>query len=157
MLLFCYCREMKRKAERANNIWWRLSGLLGDERRVIMYAVIQAAFTVATLALTVLLFKSYRLHTLFEIFKLSATIWNGGNYIFDVMPRQVAAKGKKRHRSCQEKAANGSSFLGPDCNGSVELDDGMVSGTGMNASHKPSFCCFCRKSSVENSSTLVAD
>lgn len=150
-------REMKRKAERANNIWWRLSGLLGDERRVIMYAVIQAAFTVATLALTVLLFKSYRLHTLFEIFKLSATIWNGGNYIFDVMPRQVAAKGKKRHRSCQEKAANGSSFLGPDCNGSVELDDGMVSGTGMNASHKPSFCCFCRKSSVENSSTLVAD
>jgi hypothetical protein len=89
-------RELKRKAERANNIWWRLSGLLGAERRVIMYAVIQAAFTVATMALTFVLFKSYHLHACFEVFKLMATVWNGGNYIFDVMPRQVANKKKKK-------------------------------------------------------------
>ena len=89
-------RELKRKAERANNIWWRLSGLLGAERRVIMYAVIQAAFTVATMALTFVLFKSYHLHAFFEVFKLMATVWNGGNYLFDVMPRQVANKTKKK-------------------------------------------------------------
>lgn len=89
-------RELKRKAERANNIWWRLSGLLGAERRVIMYAVIQAAFTVATMALTFVLFKSYHLHAFFEVFKLMATVWNGGNYIFEVMPRQVANKTKKK-------------------------------------------------------------
>lgn len=85
-------RELKRKAERANNVWWRLSGLLGAENRVYMYAIIQAAFTVATLALTVPMFKSYRLHIGFEVFKLAATVWNGGNFIFEVMPRQAAKK-----------------------------------------------------------------
>eukprot|EP00250_Pteridium_aquilinum_P019497 c24454_g1_i5 orf=641-1804(-) len=147
-------RELKRKAERANNIWWRLSGLLGDERRVIMYAVIQAAFTVATLALTALLFKSYRLHTLFEIFKLSATVWNGGNYIFDVMPKQVAAKDKKKDGSVNTKSANGLSchwvFGRPECNGSVEGDAGMVSATGLRGSCQPSFCSFCRRPNVQD-------
>ncbi|KAI5067401.1 hypothetical protein GOP47_0017929 [Adiantum capillus-veneris] len=85
-------RELKRKAERAKNIWWRLSGLLGDENRVYMYAILQAAFTVATLAFTVPMFRSYRLHIGFEVFKLAATVWNGGRYVFEVMPRQAAKK-----------------------------------------------------------------
>lgn len=89
-------RELKRKAERANNIWWWLSGLLGAENRVYMYAIIQAVFTVATLALTVPMFKSYRLHIGFEIFKLSATVWNGGNFVFEVMPHQAAKIEAKR-------------------------------------------------------------
>lgn len=92
-------RELKRKAERANNIWWRLSGLLGADNRVYMYAILQAAFTVATLALTVPMFKSYRLHTAFEVFKLAATVWNGGNFVFEVMPRQVAKKLSKTEKT----------------------------------------------------------
>lgn len=158
-------RELKRKAERANNIWWQLSGLLGDERRVIMFAVIQAAFTVATLALTVLLFKSYRLHTSFEVFKLSATVWNGGNYIFEVMPRQVAAKSKKKHGTDQMADANGFSHNGDlKTNGMIEkgkvdaVDDAeAVSPAGLNGSSERSFCAFCRRRpSVKNlTETLV--
>ncbi|CAM6086487.1 unnamed protein product [Calypogeia fissa] len=97
-------RELSRKAERANNVWWRVSGLLGDDRRVLMYAVLQAIFTVATLALTVPMFKSYRMHTLFEIFKLTASVWNGGNYFFEVMPRQVE---KQKKRKATKLSANG--------------------------------------------------
>jgi hypothetical protein len=70
-----------------------------------MYAVLQAIFTVATLALTVPMFKSYRLHTLFEIFKLTASVWNGGNYFFEVMPRQVE---KQKKRKATKLSANGS-------------------------------------------------
>lgn len=42
-------RELARKASRANNFWWRLSGALGDDKRHLMYALIQAVFTVSTL------------------------------------------------------------------------------------------------------------
>ena len=69
-----------------------------------MYALIQAIFTVATLALTVPLFKSYRMHTWFEVFKLSATVWNGGNYIFEVMPRQAVAKNKKKEETSSSQS-----------------------------------------------------
>lgn len=99
-----HCRELSRKAERANNVWWRVSGLLGDDKRVLMYAVLQAIFTVATLALTVPMFKSYRMHTLFEIFKLTASVWNGGNYFFEVMPRQVE---KQKKRKATKLSGNG--------------------------------------------------
>ncbi|CAM6050119.1 unnamed protein product [Sphagnum compactum] len=89
-------RELSRKASRANNIWWRLCGLLGDKRRVLMYVVLQAIFTVLTMALTVPMFKSYRLHIFFECFKVSAAVWNGGNFFFDVMPRKMDAKKKRK-------------------------------------------------------------
>ncbi|BFI25872.1 hypothetical protein MPTK2_1g25170 [Marchantia polymorpha subsp. ruderalis] len=89
-------RELSRKAARANNIWWRVSGVLGDNNRVVMYAVLQAVFTVATMALTVPMFKSYRLHILFEIFKLTAAVWNGGNYLFEVMPKHIETKKKRK-------------------------------------------------------------
>lgn len=160
-------RELKRKAERANNIWWRLSGLLGAERRVFMYAVIQAIFTVATMALTVLLFKSYRLHTIFELFKLLATVWNGGNYIFEVMPRQVVAKTKKTEKTDPVSETNASAHNGniqSKSNGSIEtckadaldkieflpcLTETASIGTNEDV------CAVCREPSIENADEML--
>ncbi|XP_026412466.1 uncharacterized protein LOC113308204 [Papaver somniferum] len=67
-----FAKELSKKAQKANNMWWRLSGVLGDH---IMF---QAAFTVATMALTVPIFLSYELHVIFQILKVSASIWNEG-------------------------------------------------------------------------------
>lgn len=89
-------RELSRKACRANNIWWRCSSALGEDRRFLMYAILQAVFTVATMALTVLMFLSYRFHAAFQIFKITASIWNGGNFFIEVMPRQMHAKATKK-------------------------------------------------------------
>ncbi|KAI3865113.1 hypothetical protein MKW92_040768 [Papaver armeniacum] len=47
--------ELSKKAQKANNMWWRLSGVLGDQNRMLMYILFQAAFTVATMALIFLL------------------------------------------------------------------------------------------------------
>ncbi|KAG4113051.1 hypothetical protein ERO13_D13G197975v2 [Gossypium hirsutum] len=57
-------RELSKKAQKANNIWWRLSGLLGDQNRLLMYILLQAVFTVATMALTVPIFLSYEFHAI---------------------------------------------------------------------------------------------
>ncbi|VAH77179.1 unnamed protein product [Triticum turgidum subsp. durum] len=89
-------RELSKKAQKANNIWWRLSGLLGDKNRPLMYILLQALFTVATLAFTVPIFLSYRLHGIFQVLKVCAATWNGGSFILEVMPRQVVQKEKKR-------------------------------------------------------------
>ncbi|CAL5398540.1 unnamed protein product [Camellia sinensis] len=89
-------RELSKKAQKANNIWWRLSGLLGEQNRLFMYIMLQALFTVATMALTVPIFLSYRLHVIFQILKVSATVWNGGIFLLEVMPRQVVLKEKKK-------------------------------------------------------------
>ncbi|GAV72972.1 DUF2838 domain-containing protein [Cephalotus follicularis] len=89
-------RELSKKARKANNVWWRLSGLLGDQNRMFMYILFQALFTVATMALTVPIFLSYRLHVIFQILKVSAAVWNGGSFLVDVMPRQVILKEKKK-------------------------------------------------------------
>eukprot|EP00850_Spirogloea_muscicola_P022634 SM000304S11856 [mRNA] locus=s304:118630:122224:- [translate_table: standard] len=105
-------RELSRKAARANNLWWRLSGVLGKERRNIMYAILQAFFTVATMALTVPMFKSYRLHAAFQLFKIGASVWNGGNFFFDVMPRQVTAKAEKKKELKAGKARVGAASDG---------------------------------------------
>ncbi|KAL6507162.1 glycerophosphocholine acyltransferase [Orobanche hederae] len=89
-------RELSKKAQKANNIWWRLSGLLGDQNRLFMYILFQAMFTVATTALTVPIFLFYELHVTFQVLKVSATVWNGGNFLLEVMPRQVILKEKKK-------------------------------------------------------------
>ncbi|KAE8676056.1 threonine synthase [Hibiscus syriacus] len=89
-------RELSKKAQKANNIWWRLSGLLGDQNRLFMYILLQAIFTVATMALTVPIFLSYEFHAIFQILKVSASVWNGGSFLLEVMPRQVVVKEKKR-------------------------------------------------------------
>ncbi|XP_021637967.2 glycerophosphocholine acyltransferase 1 [Hevea brasiliensis] len=89
-------RELSKKAQKANNIWWRLSGLLGDQNRMFMYILLQAIFTVATMGLTVPIFMSYELHAVFQILKVSAAVWNGGSFLLDVMPRQVILKEKKK-------------------------------------------------------------
>lgn len=93
---FSFSRELSKKAQKANNLWWRLSGLLGDQNRLFMYILLQAVFTVATTALTVPIFLSYELHTTFQLLKVSATVWNGGNFLLEVMPRQVILKEKKK-------------------------------------------------------------
>ncbi|KAK1265245.1 hypothetical protein QJS04_geneDACA017867 [Acorus gramineus] len=89
-------RELSKKAQKANNFWWRLSGLLGDNNRSVMYILLQAAFTVATMALTVPIFLSYKMHVTFQILKVSASIWNGGSFLLEVMPKQVVLKEKKK-------------------------------------------------------------
>lgn len=94
-------RELSKKAQKANNIWWRLSGLLGDNNRLFMYTLLQGIFTVATMALTVPIFLSYRLHVVFQILKVSATIWNGGSFLLEVLPRQVILKEKKKTETRQ--------------------------------------------------------
>lgn len=134
-------RELKRKAEKADNIWWRVSGLMGAGKRVYMYALLQAIFTVATMALTVLLFKSYRLHTWFEVLKLSATVWNGGNYIFDVMPRQIAKK--------QQQKTNGLGNTARSQSGPMEKVKGGQAEDGI-CSDKEAMGVPCTTQSVEN-------
>ncbi|CAH2079492.1 unnamed protein product [Thlaspi arvense] len=89
-------RELSKKAQKANNKLWQLSGLLGDQNRMWMYILYQAIFTVATMALTVPIFLSYRLHVIFQILKISAAVWNGGSFLLEVMPRQVIQKEKKK-------------------------------------------------------------
>ncbi|KDP33879.1 hypothetical protein JCGZ_07450 [Jatropha curcas] len=89
-------RELSKKAQKANNVWWRLSGLLGDQNRLLMYILLQGIFTVATMALTVPIFLSYELHAVFQILKVSAAVWNGGSFLVDVVPRQVILKEKKK-------------------------------------------------------------
>ncbi|XP_020595390.1 uncharacterized membrane protein C776.05 [Phalaenopsis equestris] len=89
-------RELSKKAQKADNIWWRLSGMLGDSNRPIMYIMLQAVFTVATMALTVPIFLSYQMHVIFQVLKVTALVWNGGNFLIDVMPRQVILKEKKK-------------------------------------------------------------
>lgn len=98
-------RELSRKASRANNIWWRLSGLLGDNNRVAMYAILQAIFTVFTMALTIPLFKHYKVHITFECLKVAASVWNGGIFFFDVLPRKMDAKKKRKFVPTVEAAA----------------------------------------------------
>lgn len=92
-------RELSKKAQKANNLWWRLSGLLGDQNRIFMFILLQALFTVATMALTVPIFLSYELHVIFQILKVSASVWNGGSFLLEVMPRQVVLKEKKKTES----------------------------------------------------------
>lgn len=61
-----------------------------------MYILLQALFTVATMALTVPIFLSYELHVIFQLLKVSASVWNGGSFLLEVMPRQVILKEKKK-------------------------------------------------------------
>ncbi|KAI9074309.1 hypothetical protein K1719_043732 [Acacia pycnantha] len=61
-----------------------------------MYIVLQAIFTVATMALAVPIFMSYRLHVVFQILKVSASVWNGGIFLLDVMPRQAIMREQKK-------------------------------------------------------------
>eukprot|EP00252_Welwitschia_mirabilis_P018175 TRINITY_DN40424_c0_g1_i1.p1 TRINITY_DN40424_c0_g1~~TRINITY_DN40424_c0_g1_i1.p1 ORF type:complete len:371 (+),score=47.21 TRINITY_DN40424_c0_g1_i1:119-1231(+) len=115
-------RELSKKAQKANNIWWRLSGLLGDQNRVVMYALLQALFTIATMALTVPLFKSYRFHAAFQILKVSAAAWNGGSFLFEVMPKQVMKETKRLHGqiSSQEFSECNGRYL----NGNIDQVEG---------------------------------
>ncbi|KAM7260125.1 hypothetical protein ACFE04_015866 [Oxalis oulophora] len=102
-------RELSRKAQKTNNIWWRLSGLLGDQNRLLMFILLQGVFTIATMALAYPIFLSYKLHVIFQILKVSAAVWNGGSFLLDVMPRQVILKEKKKSQiqpvleNCQEQ------------------------------------------------------
>lgn len=64
-----------------------------------MYITLQALFTVATMAFTVPIFLSYRLLVMFQIFKASTTIWNGGHFSLEVMPKQVVLKEKKKRET----------------------------------------------------------
>ncbi|RZC67290.1 hypothetical protein C5167_010978 [Papaver somniferum] len=79
--------DILQKAQKTNNMWWRLSGVLGDQNRMLMYILFQDAFTVATMALTVPIFLSYELHVIFQILKVSASIWKGGSFLLEIMPR----------------------------------------------------------------------
>lgn len=96
LLTLLFHRELSKKAQKANNVWWRLSGILGDQNRLFMYIVLQGIFTVATTALTVPIFLSYELSVVFQILKISAAVWNGGSFLIDVMPKQVILRERKK-------------------------------------------------------------
>lgn len=82
-----------------------------------MYVTLQALFTVATMAFTIPIFLSYRLHVIFQIFKASATIWNGGHFSLEVMPKQAVLKEKKKKETRSGKTLEDRS--------SVALDNAM--------------------------------
>lgn len=96
LLLWFLSRELSKRAQKTNNVWWKLSGLLGDQNRLFMYILFQGIFTVLTMALAVPIFLSYRLHVVFQLLKVSAAVWNGGSFLLEVMPRQVIQKEKKK-------------------------------------------------------------
>ncbi|XP_074577874.1 glycerophosphocholine acyltransferase 1-like [Curcuma longa] len=91
-------RELPKKAQKAD-IWWRLSSpLLGDKNQSIMNIFLQAIFTAATMALSVPIFLSYEMHLAFQVLMLSATVWNGGSFIWDafLIPKQAILKEQKK-------------------------------------------------------------
>ncbi|KAK1413837.1 hypothetical protein QVD17_29573 [Tagetes erecta] len=98
-------RELSIKAQKANNLWWRLSGLRGDDNRMIMYILLQAVFTVVTMVFTVPIFLSYEMHIAFQILKVSVTVWNGASFLLEVMPRQVVLKENKKQKAVQPPSA----------------------------------------------------
>jgi hypothetical protein len=61
-----------------------------------MFILLQGMFTVATMALTVPIFLSYKLAVVFQILKVSASVWNRASFLLEVMPRQVILKEKKK-------------------------------------------------------------
>jgi hypothetical protein len=84
-----------------------------------MYILLQGLFTVATMALTVPIFLSYWLHVVFQIFKVAATIWNGGTFTLDVMPKQAV---KMKKKNVDMKPIQQEPVLQADNNESEELN-----------------------------------
>ncbi|KAI3711532.1 hypothetical protein L1987_70071 [Smallanthus sonchifolius] len=74
-------------------------GLLGDRNRLFMYILLQAVFKVVTMALTVPIYLSYEMHLAFQILKVSATVWNGGSFLLEVM---LVLKEKKKQKPVQD-------------------------------------------------------
>lgn len=149
-------RELSRKASRANNIWWKLSGLMGDDHRVAMYAILQGIFTVLTMALTVPLFKHYRLHIMFECLKVAASVWNGGIFFFDVMPRKMDAKKKRKFTPKEAETVSldttglpieGASVLDPPL--SADIGSSEMNGDSETAEEKR-LCSSCKKPSSDD-------
>ncbi|KAF5748452.1 hypothetical protein HS088_TW04G00406 [Tripterygium wilfordii] len=118
-------RELSKKAQKANNLWWRLSASLGDQNRMLMFILLQAVFTVATMALTVPIFLSYELHLIFQFLKVSAAVWNGGSFLLEVMPKQVILKEKKKSEMQPAQAQQDEPSAGMEntiqTNGSAEV------------------------------------
>lgn len=159
-------RELSRKAARANSMWWRISGVLGDHNRVVMYAVLQALFTVATMALTVPMFLSYRLHCFFQFFKVAAAIWNGGNFFFDVMPRQVHAKAEQKkeakemikHQEARGPPETSSAKITPYPPASdfpCSEENQQTTEPREEGENGKTFCAYCRRASLSNLVELV--
>ncbi|XP_062091100.1 glycerophosphocholine acyltransferase 1 [Humulus lupulus] len=120
-------RELSKKAQKANNTWWRLSGLLGDQNRMFMYILLQGLFTIATMALTVPIFLSYELHLIFQILKVSATAWYGGSFLLDVMPRQVILKEKKKSEMQPAQTQQEPPHIVPENSDSIEAQNSAES------------------------------
>ena len=101
---------------------------MGDDHRVAMYAILQGIFTVLTMALTVPLFKHYRLHILFECLKVAASVWNGGIFFFDVMPRKMDAKKKRKFTPTKEGEVVSLNTTGLPIEGASVLDPPLSPG-----------------------------
>lgn len=128
--------------------------MLGDDNRVAMYAILQGIFTILTMGLTVPLFKHYRLHIMFECLKVAASVWNGGIFFFDIMPKKMDAKKKRKFSPTKEAAAPRSlNTTGLPIEGASVLDLPLSPGGGSSelngestAEHE-NLCSLCRKSS----------
>jgi hypothetical protein len=52
-------------------------------------------YHIATMALTVPILFSYKLHAFFQIIKLFVSVWNGGSFLLEVLPGQAILMAKK--------------------------------------------------------------
>lgn len=119
-----------------------------------MYAILQGIFTILTMALTVPLFKHYRLHIMFEFLKVAASVWNGGIFFFDVMPKKMDAKKKRKFTPTKEPVSFNTTGL--PIEGASVLDSPLSPGGGsserngdskMETTEPDNLCSLCRKSS----------
>lgn len=119
-----------------------------------MYAILQGVFTVLTMALTVPLFKHYRLHIMFECLKVAASVWNGGIFFFDVMPKKMDAKKKRKFTPTKEAEAVSLNTTGLPIEGASVFDPPLSSdgdSSPMNGDSKAAgeekLCSSCKKPS----------
>ncbi|KAK7817981.1 nadph-dependent pterin aldehyde reductase [Quercus suber] len=73
-------------------IAWRCSLVFSSVGKIVSVLI---RLLPAPMALTVPIL-SYELHVIFQILSVSASVWNGGSFLLDVMPRQVILQEKKK-------------------------------------------------------------
>lgn len=120
-----------------------------------MYAILQGIFTILTMALTVPLFKHYRLHIAFECLKVAASVWNGGIFFFDVMPKKMDAK--KKRKFSPTKGPVSLDTTGLPFEGASALDPPLSPGEHSSPNGEAALCSLCRKSSSATDLSDAAD
>lgn len=86
---------LSRRARRANNVWYRL--VQGTPaRRLILYGLLQLAFTLVTLMIGAATYSSFALGTAWQAIKLIAPLYYGARHQCERLPAQQFEQGMKR-------------------------------------------------------------